>query len=204
MITSERGAVPVTLGYCYDLPGKANVHGQKVCSAHSLRLVHTLQQVAEHRSSERGCVVSWETEGWSPNSGLHSHPPGPTQEFTGDPASTHIPHPSPQEVERPQPKAACLPGPGAPASPPECQGAPCCPLTPPTGSSITSPSPLCFSATLPPPAQVQALRDTQTSVSLVWEPVDAGSELLGYYIYAREVGSAEWQTVNNKPIQDNR
>ncbi|XP_004592433.2 myomesin-3 isoform X2 [Ochotona princeps] len=59
-------------------------------------------------------------------------------------------------------------------------------------------------ATLPPPAQVQALRDTQTSVSLVWEPVDAGPELLGYYIYAREVGSAEWQTVNNKPIQDNR
>ncbi|KAM4806813.1 myomesin-3 [Urocitellus parryii] len=59
-------------------------------------------------------------------------------------------------------------------------------------------------ATLPPPAKVQALRDTQTSVSLVWDPVDGGTELLGYYIYSREVGSSEWQTVNNKPIQDSR
>jgi hypothetical protein len=58
-----------------------------------------------------------------------------------------------------------------------------------------------FSATLPPPAQVQAFRDTQTSVSLAWEPVDGGTELLGYYIYSRETGSSEWQTVNNKPIQ---
>ncbi|XP_020011402.2 myomesin-3 [Castor canadensis] len=56
-------------------------------------------------------------------------------------------------------------------------------------------------ATLPPPAQVQAFRDTQTSVSLAWEPVDGGTELLGYYIYSRETGSSEWQTVNNKPIQ---
>uniref|UniRef100_A0A8D2CJT9 Myomesin-3 n=1 Tax=Sciurus vulgaris TaxID=55149 RepID=A0A8D2CJT9_SCIVU len=60
------------------------------------------------------------------------------------------------------------------------------------------------SATLPPPAQVQAFRDTQTSVSLVWDPVNGGTELLGYYIYSREVGSSEWETVNNKPIQDSR
>ncbi|XP_053431118.1 myomesin-3 [Nycticebus coucang] len=59
-------------------------------------------------------------------------------------------------------------------------------------------------ATLPPPAQVQALRDTQTSVSLIWDPVKGGPELLGYYIYSREAGSSEWQTVNNKPIQDNK
>ncbi|KAM5247782.1 myomesin-3 [Ctenodactylus gundi] len=59
-------------------------------------------------------------------------------------------------------------------------------------------------ATLPPPAQVQAFRDTQTSVSLTWDPVSGGSELLGYYIYSQEAGSSEWQTVNNKPIQDNR
>ncbi|XP_017389963.1 myomesin-3 [Cebus imitator] len=58
-------------------------------------------------------------------------------------------------------------------------------------------------ATLPPPAQVQAFRDTQTSVSLTWDPVK-DPELLGYYIYSREVGSSEWQTVNNKPIQDTR
>ncbi|CAO2589521.1 Myom3 [Lemmus lemmus] len=60
------------------------------------------------------------------------------------------------------------------------------------------------SATLPPPAQVQAFRDTQTSVSLTWEPVEGGTELLGYYIYSREAGASEWQTVNNKPILDTR
>ncbi|XP_077006935.1 myomesin-3 [Tamandua tetradactyla] len=59
-------------------------------------------------------------------------------------------------------------------------------------------------ATLPPPAQVQALRDTQTSVSLTWEPVEGGQDLLGYYIYSRAAGSSEWQTVNNKPIQDTK
>ncbi|ELK02138.1 Myomesin-3 [Pteropus alecto] len=58
-------------------------------------------------------------------------------------------------------------------------------------------------ATLPPPAQVQAFRDTQTSVSLTWDPVKESPELLGYYIYSREAGSSEWQTVNNKPIQGN-
>ncbi|KAM6218182.1 myomesin-3 [Rhynchocyon petersi] len=57
---------------------------------------------------------------------------------------------------------------------------------------------------LPPPAQVQAFRDTQTSICLTWNHVEAGSELLGYYIYSREAGSSEWQTVNNKPIQDNK
>ncbi|KAM4873379.1 myomesin-3 [Thomomys bottae] len=59
-------------------------------------------------------------------------------------------------------------------------------------------------ATLRPPAQVQAFRDTQTSVCLAWESVDGGSELLGYYIYSRKAGSSEWHTVNNKPIQDTK
>ncbi|XP_007522687.1 myomesin-3 [Erinaceus europaeus] len=59
-------------------------------------------------------------------------------------------------------------------------------------------------ATLPPPTQVQAFRDTQTSVSLIWNPVKEGPELLGYYIYSREAGSSEWQTVNNKPIHGNK
>lgn len=59
-------------------------------------------------------------------------------------------------------------------------------------------------ATLPPPAQVQAFRDTQTSVSLTWEPVEGGAELLGYYIYSREAGASEWHTVNNKPTLDTR
>ncbi|XP_014710548.3 myomesin-3 [Equus asinus] len=59
-------------------------------------------------------------------------------------------------------------------------------------------------ATLPPPAQVQAFRDTQTSVSLTWDPVKDSPELLGYYVYSRQAGSSEWQTVNNKPIQGNK
>lgn len=59
-------------------------------------------------------------------------------------------------------------------------------------------------ATLPPPTQVQAFRDTQTSVSLTWDPVKDSPELLGYYIYSREAGSSEWRTVNNKPIQGSR
>eukprot|EP00069_Balaena_mysticetus_P004942 bmy_04559T0 len=49
-------------------------------------------------------------------------------------------------------------------------------------------------ATLPPPTQVQAFRDTQTSVSLNWDPVKDSPELLGYYIYSREAGSSEWKT----------
>ncbi|XP_077755255.1 myomesin-3 [Canis aureus] len=59
-------------------------------------------------------------------------------------------------------------------------------------------------ATLRPPAQVQAFRDTQTSVSLTWEPVKDAPELQGYYIYSRQAGSSEWQTVNNKPIQGHK
>ncbi|XP_045154869.1 myomesin-3 [Echinops telfairi] len=58
--------------------------------------------------------------------------------------------------------------------------------------------------TLPPPTRVQAFRDTKTSISLTWDPVEGGPELLGYYVYSRKVGSSEWQTVNNKPIQDHQ
>ncbi|XP_072465409.1 myomesin-3 [Notamacropus eugenii] len=59
-------------------------------------------------------------------------------------------------------------------------------------------------ATLPPPAQVQVFRDTKTSVFLKWDHVKGDSELLGYYIYSREAGTSEWQTVNNKPIKSNK
>ncbi|XP_074074224.1 myomesin-3 isoform X1 [Macrotis lagotis] len=59
-------------------------------------------------------------------------------------------------------------------------------------------------ATLPPPSQVQVFRDTKTSVYLSWDHVKDDSELLGYYIYSREVGASEWQTVNNKPIKSNK
>uniref|UniRef100_A0A670IM93 Myomesin 3 n=1 Tax=Podarcis muralis TaxID=64176 RepID=A0A670IM93_PODMU len=52
---------------------------------------------------------------------------------------------------------------------------------------------------LPPPSQVLTFRDTNTSVFLKWSKPKEGQEPLGYYIYCREVGTDEWQTVNNKP-----
>ncbi|XP_062996879.1 myomesin-3 isoform X2 [Elgaria multicarinata webbii] len=58
-------------------------------------------------------------------------------------------------------------------------------------------------ALLPPPSQVLAFRDTNTSVVVQWSKPKEGQEPLGYYIYAREVGTDEWQTVNNKPVTCN-
>uniref|UniRef100_A0A8C4TT34 Myomesin 3 n=1 Tax=Falco tinnunculus TaxID=100819 RepID=A0A8C4TT34_FALTI len=58
-------------------------------------------------------------------------------------------------------------------------------------------------ATLPPPSQVLAFRDTKTSVVLQWDKLKDGFEPLGYYIYCRETGTEEWQTVNNKPVTCN-
>uniref|UniRef100_A0A8B9ZBZ5 Myomesin 3 n=1 Tax=Anas platyrhynchos TaxID=8839 RepID=A0A8B9ZBZ5_ANAPL len=55
-------------------------------------------------------------------------------------------------------------------------------------------------ATLPPPSQVLAFRDTKTSVVLQWDKLKDGLEPLGYYIYCRETGTEGWQTVNNKPV----
>uniref|UniRef100_A0A672TVR1 Myomesin 3 n=1 Tax=Strigops habroptila TaxID=2489341 RepID=A0A672TVR1_STRHB len=55
-------------------------------------------------------------------------------------------------------------------------------------------------APLPPPSQVLAFRDTKTSVVLQWDKLKDGLEPLGYYIYCRETGTEEWQTVNNKLI----
>uniref|UniRef100_A0A669PQY1 Myomesin-3 n=1 Tax=Phasianus colchicus TaxID=9054 RepID=A0A669PQY1_PHACC len=55
-------------------------------------------------------------------------------------------------------------------------------------------------APLPPPSQVLAFRDTKTSVVLQWDKLKDGLEPLGYYIYCRETGTEEWQTVNNKPV----
>ncbi|KAL7980516.1 hypothetical protein Chor_001670 [Crotalus horridus] len=55
-------------------------------------------------------------------------------------------------------------------------------------------------APLPPPSQVLAFRDTKTSVFVQWNKPRKGEEPLGYYIYCKEVGTDEWQTVNNKPV----
>ncbi|NXK91993.1 MYOM3 protein, partial [Formicarius rufipectus] len=54
-----------------------------------------------------------------------------------------------------------------------------------------------------PPSQVLAFRDTKTSVVLQWDKPKDGPEPLGYYIYCRETGTEEWQTVNNKPVTCN-
>ncbi|XP_009906751.1 myomesin-3 [Dryobates pubescens] len=59
-------------------------------------------------------------------------------------------------------------------------------------------------AALPPPSQVLAFRDTKTSVVLQWDKLKDGLEPLGYYIYCRETGTEEWQTVNNKPVTCNQ
>ncbi|XP_074832537.1 myomesin-3 isoform X2 [Carettochelys insculpta] len=59
-------------------------------------------------------------------------------------------------------------------------------------------------APLPPPSQVLAFRDTKTSVVVHWDKLEDGQEPLGYYIYCREVGADEWQTVNNKPVTCNK
>ncbi|NXD42935.1 MYOM3 protein, partial [Copsychus sechellarum] len=55
-------------------------------------------------------------------------------------------------------------------------------------------------APLPPPSQVLAFRDTKSSVVVQWDKPQGGLEPLGYYIYCREPGTEEWQTVNNKPV----
>uniref|UniRef100_A0A8C0GBV8 Myomesin 3 n=1 Tax=Chelonoidis abingdonii TaxID=106734 RepID=A0A8C0GBV8_CHEAB len=59
-------------------------------------------------------------------------------------------------------------------------------------------------APLPPPSQVLAFRDSKTSVVVHWDKLKEGQEPLGYYIYCREVGTDEWQTVNNKPVTCNK
>nr|XP_008119000.1 PREDICTED: LOW QUALITY PROTEIN: myomesin-3 [Anolis carolinensis] len=57
-------------------------------------------------------------------------------------------------------------------------------------------------APLPPPSQVLAFRDTNTSVLVQWsKPKEGEEEPLGYYVYSQEVGTDEWQTVNNKPLK---
>uniref|UniRef100_A0A8U8B3D6 Uncharacterized protein n=1 Tax=Geospiza parvula TaxID=87175 RepID=A0A8U8B3D6_GEOPR len=54
-----------------------------------------------------------------------------------------------------------------------------------------------------PPSQVLAFRDTRTSVVVQWDKPKDGPEPLGYYIYCRETGTEQWQTVNNKPVTGN-
>ncbi|XP_068125104.1 myomesin-3 [Hyperolius riggenbachi] len=56
----------------------------------------------------------------------------------------------------------------------------------------------------PPPGHVSALRDTKTSALVQWAKVEADPEVLGYYLYSRQLGEESWQPVNNKPLQCTR
>ncbi|XP_075459817.1 myomesin-3 isoform X2 [Ascaphus truei] len=71
-------------------------------------------------------------------------------------------------------------------------------------STPSEPSePITLGATLavpPAPGHILALRDTKTSAVVQWEKVEDDPEILGYYIYSRESGETDWQTVNNKPL----
>ncbi|NWR48689.1 MYOM3 protein, partial [Regulus satrapa] len=58
-------------------------------------------------------------------------------------------------------------------------------------------------APVPPPSQVLAFRDSSTSVVVQWDKPRDSLEPLGYYIYCRETGTEQWQTVNNKPVTCN-
>ncbi|KAM8846165.1 myomesin-3 isoform 1-T1 [Synchiropus picturatus] len=55
-----------------------------------------------------------------------------------------------------------------------------------------------------PPHSIMAFRDTDTSVLLKWQEPKDKDDVLGYYIYYSEAGKQDWNTVNNKPIVDNK
>nr|XP_054596971.1 myomesin-3 isoform X2 [Nothobranchius furzeri] len=55
-----------------------------------------------------------------------------------------------------------------------------------------------------PPPSVLAIRDTDTSVLLLWQEPKDKDGILGYYLYYSEVGKQDWKTVNNKPVTKSR
>ncbi|XP_061573268.1 myomesin-3 isoform X2 [Cololabis saira] len=59
-------------------------------------------------------------------------------------------------------------------------------------------------ATPAPPRSVMPVADTDTSVLLQWQEPEDKDGILGYYLYRSEAGKQDWETVNNKPIVNNR
>ncbi|KAK7158319.1 hypothetical protein R3I93_009509 [Phoxinus phoxinus] len=55
-----------------------------------------------------------------------------------------------------------------------------------------------------PPNGVLPNRDTNSSVLLQWKEPKLTEGIVGYYMYCSEVGSGQWQTINNKPITKTR
>ncbi|XP_037532742.1 myomesin-3 [Nematolebias whitei] len=55
-----------------------------------------------------------------------------------------------------------------------------------------------------PPCSVMAIRDSDTSVLVLWREPQNTNGILGYYLYCSETGKQDWKTVNNKPVAKTR
>ncbi|XP_067867159.1 myomesin-3 [Heterodontus francisci] len=51
-----------------------------------------------------------------------------------------------------------------------------------------------------PPHSIVPVRNTRTSVLVMWKGPEDETELIGFYVYACEVGTNNWETCNNKPV----
>ena len=67
-----------------------------------------------------------------------------------------------------------------------------------------SSSPVCMTGVPSAPGHVVATRNTKSSVFVQWEAPKHPSNLLGYYIDGRAVGSKDWFPCNNKPFKHTR
>ncbi|XP_078279011.1 LOW QUALITY PROTEIN: myomesin-3-like [Rhinoraja longicauda] len=54
------------------------------------------------------------------------------------------------------------------------------------------------------PHNVVPVRDTRTSVQLLWDGPDDEDGLIGFYVYACQVGTNNWEICNNKPVDSKR
>ncbi|XP_072103007.1 myomesin-3 isoform X2 [Mobula birostris] len=54
-----------------------------------------------------------------------------------------------------------------------------------------------------PPHSVVPVRDTKTSVDVLWKGPEDESELMGFYVYACQVGTNNWEICNSKPVKSN-
>ncbi|XP_041069130.1 myomesin-2 [Carcharodon carcharias] len=57
-----------------------------------------------------------------------------------------------------------------------------------------------ISAAPSPPYDIVPVRNTRTSVMVLWKGPEDETELLGFYVYVCEVGTNNWETCNNKPV----
>ncbi|XP_067862773.1 myomesin-3 [Heptranchias perlo] len=51
-----------------------------------------------------------------------------------------------------------------------------------------------------PPHDIVPIRNTKTSVIVLWKEPEDENELIGFYVYACEVGTNNWEICNNKPV----